>query len=711
MSHENRWKTRVKVVTALFLLFLIGGYLYFVVQWPWGGVNGNGGGPEISATPDSATGDSASAAATLDYPITPVPFTEVTLADGFWLERIETNRETTIPFALQQNEDTERVDNFRKAAGLMEGKYVGERYNDTDVYKVLEGAAYSLQVHPDPALDAQLDELIAVIAAAQEDDGYLFTPRSVDPADPQPGIGDTRWSNLAVSHELYNAGHLYEAAVAHYQATGKRTLLDVAIKNADLVAATFGPDKQRAAPGHEVIEMGLVKLYRVTGDEKYLQMARYFLDQRGRDLELTQYPEGNRFAIYNDPVQIQAQAPVLEQTEAVGHAVRAMYLYSGMADVAAIQGDADYLAAVDTLWRDVVGTKLYLHGGVGGRAGREAFGEAYDLPNAEAYAETCASIGLVFWSWRLFLLHGDAEYLDVLERVLYNGLLAGVSLEGNTFFYPNPLASDGERRFNKGSATRQPWFGVACCPGNMTRFLPAVPGYVYATRGDDVYIANFIASEATLDTGGGPVTVTQQTDYPWSGNVRIRVEPLRPTRFALRLRIPGWARNRPVPSDLYRYDDGIEPAVGLSVNGEPVELSVNGEAVELQLEAGFAVLDRTWNPGDTVDLVLPMPVREVVSHPAVEADVDAVAIERGPLLYAVEGVDNGGEALDLALSGKPDFDAEWDASLLGGVMRITANAYSSDEPGAPVRRIVAIPYFAWSNRGANEMTVWLRRGR
>jgi len=690
MSGDTRWSFWLKLAVALFLLFLVGGYLYFVAQWPWGDAVGDGA--ELL--------DAAEPGGTLDYPISPVPFTEVTLDDGFWLDRIETNREVTIPFALQQNEDTERVDNFRKAAGLLEGEYVGERYNDTDVYKVLEGAAYSLQVHPDPTLEAQLDELIAIIAEAQEDDGYLFTPRSVDPTAPQPGIGDTRWSNLAVSHELYNAGHLYEAAVAHYQATGKRTLLDVAIRNADLVADTFGPDKQHAAPGHQVIEMGLVKLYRVTGDEKYLELARYFLDQRGHDLELTQYPERSRFAIYNDPVQIQAHAPVLEQTEAVGHAVRAMYMYSGMADVAAIQGDPDYLAAVDTLWRDVVGTKLYLHGGVGGRAGREAFGAAYDLPNAEAYAETCASIGLVFWSWRLFLLHGDAEYLDVLERVLYNGLAAGVSLEGNTFFYPNPLASDGQRRFNKGSATRQPWFGVACCPGNMTRFLPAVPGYVYATRGDSVYVANFVASETTLSVAGETVTLAQETDYPWNGDVRLRIEPLRDARFTLRVRIPGWARNLPVPSDLYRYDDGVQPGIALHVNGEPVPL---------QLDAGFAVIERTWSAGDSVELELPMPVRRVVSNPAVEADVDAVALERGPLLYALEGIDNGGRALGYTLAGEPALEATWAPDLLGGIMRVTARALPPGETDAEPQQIVAVPYFAWSNRGPGEMSVWLRR--
>lgn len=632
-----------------------------------------------------------------DYPIVPVAFTAVHPADGFWKSRIDTNREVTIRFALAQNEITGRLDNFLKAAGRKEGTYQGERYNDTDVYKVLEGAAYSLAIAPDPELERYLDEVIEAIAAAQEDDGYLFTPRTAPSDEPPGGIGPERWSNLAVSHELYNAGHLYEAAVAHYTATGKRSLLEVAIRNADLVYATFGPDKLHAAPGHEVIEMGLVKLYRATGDTRYLELARFFLDQRGRELQLQQYPEGSRFAIYNDPVQIQAHAPVTEQTEAVGHAVRAMYLYSGMADVAALTGDVDYVGAMRTLWNDVVGTKLYLTGAIGAHHDRERFGDPYELPNLTGYGETCASIGLVFWSWRLFLLHGDAAYLDVLERVLYNGLLAGVSLEGDRFFYPNPLASDGDTHFNKGAATRQPWFGVACCPGNVTRFLPALPGYLYAVRDDQLYVANYLASEATFELGGQPLTLVQQTDYPWQGSVRITVEPLAPTALSLRLRIPGWAADRPVPSDLYEY----LPAA----SGDP-RLRVNGVPVELTLEAGFAVLDRVWSPGDVIELELPMPVRRVLANPAVAEDRGKVALERGPLVYAVEGADNGGHALDLLLADDAPVSVARRDDLPGAPLALTAPAALA---GGGELELTAIPYFAWSHRGPGPMAVWLQR--
>lgn len=647
----------------------------------------------------SEGGPDPAPASTPDYPITPVVFTEVDIAPGFWLDRIETNRDVTIPFALEQNEITGRIDNFLKAAGLKEGNYEGERYNDTDVYKVLEGAAFTLALTPNPELDAYLDEVIGTIAAAQEEDGYLFTPRTA-PSDELPvGIGEERWINLAVSHELYNAGHLYEAAVAHYQATGKRNFLDIAIRNADLVYEVFGPDKTRAAPGHQVIEMGLVKLYRVTGDERYLELARFFLDQRGKELELRQYPEGHRFDIYNDPVQIQAHAPVLEQHEAVGHSVRAMYMYSGMADVAAITGDEAYTASMAELWQDVVGRKMYLTGGLGSRHGVEGFGDPYELPNATGYAETCASIGLVYWSWRLFLLSGEAQYLDVLERVLYNGLIVGVSHDGEGFFYPNPLESDGEWGFNQGEPTRKPWFGTACCPGNVTRFLPAVPGYVYAQRDRDLYVANFIPSNTTLSVEGVPVNVEMSTDYPWYGHVRIGVTPARPLEMALRVRIPGWATGQPVPSDLYRYDDGV--AVGPT-------LRVNGEEQPLEIVDGFAVIERTWgDPADVVDLELPLAVRVARAHPAVEADQGRIALERGPIVYAFEGADNAGAVHDLRLDPGQEWVTEWREDFgpeffgLGGV----ASRVGGIEA---IERVRAVPYFAWSHRGPGEMAVWMR---
>jgi len=641
---------------------------------------------------------------TKDYPIIPVDFTGVRLKDHFWAPRLEINRTLTIPFAMEQNEKTGRVDNFRIAGGLLKGEYRGERYNDTDVYKVMEGAAYTLMLRPDPVLEAELDDLIAVIAAAQEDDGYLFTPRTSAPDPPVMGIGEERWTNLAVSHELYNSGHLYEAAVAHYLATGKRDFLEIALKNADLVADTFGPDKRRDAPGHQEIEIGLVKLYRVTGDETYLNLAKYFLDQRGHDLNLKVYPEGNRFAIYNDPVQIQAHLPVLEQEEAVGHAVRCMYMYSGMTDVAALTGDTLYIQAVDRLWRNVVGKKMALTGGVGARHRRESFGDDYELPNLTAYNETCAAIGMVFWNHRLYLQHGDARYLDVLERVLYNGVIAGVSLEGRTFFYPNPLESDGKYRFNKGKAARQPWFGVACCPGNIARFLPAVPGYVYAHTADSLYINLFVTSETEMDVGGQAIRVRQDTRYPWDGRIRVTMEPQSPAQFSLRIRVPGWAHNQPVPSDLYTYLGPESARPGLSINDTPQDY---------ELEKGFAVISRTWERGDVIELDLPMPVRRVLSHEAVEDNRGRVALERGPLVYCAEWPDNPPGVLNLQLPDESPLTTEYRGDLLGGITIIRGRgrvAGASDASGeASEIQLVAIPYYAWAHRGEGEMSVWLHR--
>jgi DUF1680 family protein len=668
-----------------------------------------------------------------DYPITPVPFTAVKLTDGFWAPRIETNRTVTIPAIFRHCEETGRIDNFAIAGGLMKGEYKGERYNDTDVYKTIEGASYSLMVHPDAELDRTLDGVIGKIAAAQEPDGYLYTARTASPDKVQPGTGETRWSELAISHELYNAGHLYEAAAAHFQATGKRSLLDVAIKNADLVARTFGegPGKRRGFPGHQEIELALVKLFRLTGTRAYLDLAKYFLDQRGRGPTLKQYPPGNRFAIYNDATQIQAHKPVLEQDEAVGHAVRLTYMASAMADVAALTGDAAYFDAVRRLWENVAGKKMYLTGGVGARHDRERFGENYELPNLTGYLETCASIGMAFWNHRMFLLTGEARYLDVMERVMSNGVLSGVSLDGTLFFYPNPLESDGKYRFNKGRAERAPWFGVACCPGNVSRFLPSVPGYVYATKGDVLYVNMFVAGEAKVELGGRAIAIRQETHYPWDGAIGIAIEPKQAAEFAVHVRIPGWARGRPVPTDLYRYEGGGEGQVVVRVNGEPAPLD---------LDKGFARVRRVWRSGDRIEIVLPMEVRRVVAHPAVKDDAGFVAVERGPLVFCAEGPDNGGRALNIVLDQSVALRAEERPGLLGGVVVLSGRALAADPssvirlreargtdaaaddeeeaPPASRRRLAAdaplrphdlvlIPYYAWAHRGPAEMSVWL----
>ncbi len=668
-----------------------------------------------------------------DYPITPVPFTAVRLTDGFWAPRIETNRTVTIPAIFKKCEETGRVDNFAIAGGLMGGEYKGERYNDTDVYKTIEGASYSLMVRPDPELDRYLDGVIAKIATAQEPDGYLYTPRTASPGKVQPGIGEERWSELAVSHELYNAGHLYEAAAAHFQATGKRTLLEVAIKNADLVARTFGraPGKREGFPGHQEIELALVKLYRLTGKRDYLDLAKYFLDQRGRGLTLKQYPPGNRFAIYNDAAQIQAHKPVLEQEEAVGHAVRLTYMAAGMADVAALTCDEAYFDAVRRLWENVAGRKMYLTGGIGARHDRERFGDDYELPNLTGYLETCASIGMAFWNHRMFLLTGEAAYLDVMERVMYNGVLSGVSLDGTLFFYPNPLESDGRYRFNKGRAERAPWFGVACCPGNVSRFLPSVPGYVYATKGDVLYVNMFVAGEAKVELEGTAVAVRQETRYPWDGAIGIAIDPEKAGEFAVHIRVPGWAQGRPVPTDLYRYEGGGEGSVVVRVNGEPAPLD---------LDKGFARVRRVWRRGDRIEAVFPMEARRVVAHPSVRDDEGFVAVERGPLVYCAEGPDNGGRALNVVLPEGAALRPAMRPDLLGGLVVLEGEALAVDPsvvsrvreaegkdaaaddeeeappasrrrlaPGAALapHRLVLIPYYAWAHRGPAEMTVWL----
>jgi DUF1680 family protein len=616
-----------------------------------------------------------------DYPVTPLPFTSVQVDDGFWLPRIETNRTVTIPFAMQKNEETGRVKNLALAAGRAEGTYQGRRFNDTDVYKVMEGAAYSLSLHPDPDLEKSLDELVDLIAAAQEEDGYLYAARTADPDNPPPGAGPERWSQLNSSHELYNAGHMYEAAVAHYQATGKSTFLDVAVKNADFLVKTFGSEGLRAYPGHQEIEIGLVKLYRITGKREYLDLAKFFLDMRGHVQSWEPFPEESPFSVYNRLPYMQAHKPVLEQEEAVGHAVRAAYMYAGMADVAALGGYPEYVQAIDRLWENVVFKKLYLTGGIGARHTTEAFGDAYELPNETAYTETCAAVGNVFWNHRMFLLHGDARYIDVLERTLYNGVLSGVSLEGDCFFYQNPLASSGRHE-------RSPWFEVSCCPGNITRFLPSVPGYVYAQQQNRIYVNLFIQNTAEIQLGRNTVRVRQETDYPWRGTITLSLDPERRAEFELLLRIPGWALDLPVPSDLYRYSE---------ISDSSPSLKVNGQAVEIDLDKGFARLERTWQAGDIVELELPMPVRRVHAHASVEAAGGRVALERGPLVYCVEWPDVEGSVHDMTLPADLELRVEERADLLNGIVVIRGEGFS------------AIPYYAWAHRGRGDMAVWLKR--
>ena len=640
----------------------------------------------------------AAAAPGGDYPIRPVPFTAVHIQDGFWSPRLETNRSVTVRHDFDKCETTGRVANFAVAGGLAKGEFVGLfGFNDSDVYKVIEGASYSLRLRPDPGLDSYVDGIIAKIAAAQEDDGYLYTAGTIPTLAQKPTccVSRPRWSDIASGHELYNLGHLYEAAVAHHQATGKRTLLDVALKSADLLTREFGPGRRLDPPGHQEVEIGLVKLYRATGERKYLDQARFFLEQRGN-------AAGHKlYGAYS-----QDHVPVLQQKEAVGHAVRAGYMYSAMADVGALTGDEGYVRALGGLWDNVVSRKLYLTGGIGARREGEAFGDDYELPNRTAYAETCAAIANAMWNHRLFLLHGDAKYLDVLERIVYNGFLSGVSLDGERFFYPNPLASDGERSFNMGQKGRSAWFDCSCCPTNVVRFLPSMAGYVYAQRERDVFVNLFVAGRGEMDLGGLKLGIRQETRYPWEGRVRIVLEPGRPTELALHVRVPGWAQGRPVPSDLYRYAEG---------GAEPFTLAVNGQPVKPEIVRGFAVLRRTWKAGDAIELSLPMPVRRVLSHEKVAANAGRVAIERGPVVYCAEAADNGGRAFNLVLPDDAPLEARHRGDLLGGVTVVAGRALAlqSSEDGRSVvtreQDFVAVPYHVWAHRGDGEMAVWLPR--
>jgi DUF1680 family protein len=619
-----------------------------------------------------------------DYQIHPVEFTKVQISDSFWSPRIHTAINVTIPYDFKKCEETGRIDNSSKAGGLMEGAHEGIFFDDSDVFKVVEGAAYALQIAPDPELEAYVDDLIDKFVAAQEDDGYLYTARTIDPANvPDPkNSGAERWANLEVGHELYNVGHMYEAAVAYYQATGKRPLLDVAIKNADLIDAVFGEDKKRDVPGHQEIETGLVRLYRVTGDEKYLKLAKFFLDERG---------QANGRDIYGP--YCQDHLPVTQQAEAVGHAVRAAYMYAGMADVATLTGDEDYVSAINTIWDNVVSKKLALTGGIGARHDGEAFGDDYELPNLTAYNETCAAQANILWNHRLFLLTGDAKYIDIFERTLYNGFLAGVGMDGESFFYVNPLSCDGQYQFNRFShLTRQPWYDCSCCPTNVVRLLPSLSGYIYAVQGDTFYVNLYMTNSAAIDVNKTAVKISQETSYPWNGNIKLKIETSSQSKFALRLRVPGWALNQPVPSQLYSYiDEPDEDGITIKINGEPVEHVIAN---------GFVVIDQAWDEVTDIEIDFPMKIRRVIADKRANDLTNKVALERGPIVYALEEIDNAIDVFDIALNDETQLAAEHHPTLLNGIEVITGMLDTGD-------KVTAIPYYAWGHRDEGKMTVWM----
>jgi uncharacterized protein len=617
-----------------------------------------------------------------DYPIQPVPFTDVKLTDEFWAPKIKVNHEVTIPIALKHCETTGRIRNFKIAGKLESGSFCTQYpFDDSDIYKIIEGASFSLQTFPDKNLESYLDTLIKYLALAQEPDGYLYTNRTINPDSTHVWAGNQRWANdSALSHELYNLGHLYEAAVAHYAATGKRNLLDIAIKSANQVDNEFGPGKLSYYPGHQVIEMGLASLFRTTNDERYLKLAKFFLDIRG--------PHGQEYC--------QAHKRVFDQDKIVGHAVRATYMYSGMADVAAMMNDHSYSKPLFSIWDDLIRTKYYITGGIGSSGSNEGFGDPYDLPNMSAYCETCASIGLVYWNYRMFLLTGDSKFYDVLERTLYNALLSGVSISGDRFFYPNVLESRGQH-------TRSEWFGCACCPGNICRFIPSIPGYIYAVKKDELYTNLYVNSTANITLGGLKAEIEQITNFPTDGKVEIIVRPEKETKFSLKLRIPSWVNGQAVSTDLYRFT---------KKNNAKIKVLLNGEMQDTEVVDGYVTLNRKWKLNDRVELELPMEVRLIVSNPKIKGNVGKASLQRGSFVYCLEWPDNVENIHSLVIDTTAGFKTEYRKDLLNGISVINGLAKPTAFVDGKIEmkesvEFTAIPYYSWANRGAGDMAVWM----
>ena len=653
------------------------------------------------------------------YPYTQVPFTSVKITPNtFWGDRIRAAREVTIPLAFSKCESEHRYKNFEMAAYTLQhpghaalqtpewdvSKFMGFSFDDTDVYKTIEGASYVLQTFPDKKLKAYVDSILDVVGAAQEPDGYLYTARTINPEHPHGWAAKNRWeAEEHASHELYNLGHMVDAACAHYQAIGSTKFLDIAKRYADCVIKEVGPNAGQACvvPGHQIAEMALARLYVLTGEKKYLDEAKFLLDYRGKTKVKNIYSQSDK--------------PVVDQTEAWGHAVRAGYMYASMADVAALTGDEDYIKAIDTIYENIVGKKYYLTGGVGARHQGEAFGADYELPNLTAYNETCAAISMVYLFERMFLLHGDAKYIDCLERTLYNGVISGMSVDGGKFFYPNPLSSDGHYRFNADNTmTRQPWFGCACCPSNLCRFIPSMPGYIYGVKDNNLYVNLFAANTAAISVGGKNVTLEQSTQYPWDGDIAIKVLQNKAKAFNMLVRIPGWVLNQAVPSDLYSYSDDILAGY---------EVTVNGQKVDGELENGYLVINRNWKKGDVVRIHFDMPVRTVIANPRVADDRGHIAVQRGPLVYCAEWADNEGiNPHHLLLARQPQFEVEPAYSIQntegdGKTFQVTAiTAQAQEASVSPEGKLSArdvtvklIPYYAWNHRGAGKMDVWLAR--
>ncbi len=635
-----------------------------------------------------------------DYPYSALPFTRVRLNDQFWLPRIKVNHNVTIPASFERCESTGRVKNFEMAAAQA-GKFCTiYPFDDTDIYKTIEGASFSMSLIPDKKMEAYMDSLIEKIGKAQEPDGYLYTARTIDPLHTHAWAGTKRWEKeRELSHELYNSGHLYEAAAAHYAATGKRNLLDIALKNADLVCSVFGDDKLHVAPGHQVVEMGLVKLYRITGKKEYLETAKFFIEERGR---YNGYNAKDRDP-WKNGAYWQDHIPVVQQREAVGHSVRAGYLYAAVADIAALTGDKPMLNSIDSIWENLVSKKLYVQGGAGAIPSGERYGANYELPNATAYNETCAAIANVYWNHRMFMLHGHAKYMDVLERILYNGLISGIGLDGKSFFYTNAMQVKNSFYHAALETGRAGWFDCSCCPTNLTRLIPSIPGYIYAQKGNDVYVNLFISSTANLKVNETDIEIEQQNNYPWDGSLSFIVKPSKAkTSFNLKVRIPGWVQNEVLPSDLYSFKTAVQATA---------QIKINGQRVEVVMENGYAVLSRAWNKGDKVELVLPMEVRRIQANQKLVDDAGRVALQRGPLVYCAEWKDNNGRAANIVLPADATFSTEFKPQMLNGVMVLKSKALVVDakpiEIKTTMQDFTAIPYYSWANRGKGEMMIWL----
>ncbi len=621
-----------------------------------------------------------------DYPISAVDIKKVVINDNFWLPKIKVVQDTTISFSFNKCDEEGRMENFLIAGGKKEGKTRGKMpFDDTDLYKIIEGASYSLISSPDPKLDAYLDSMIEIIKTGQEPDGYLTTWITIDKMNPPASWANpspNRWQFEVTNHELYNSGHLFEAAAAHYWATGKRNMLDIALKNADLLVDNFGKDKLQIPPGHQIVETGLIKLYNITKNEKYLELAKFYLDARG---------DSTTHQLYG--AYSQDHVPVTMQNEAVGHAVRAVYMYAGMTDIAAIYKDNSYLNAVNAIWDNMVNKKMYLTGGIGSRHDGEAFGDDYELPNLTAYNETCAAIGNVYWNQRLFQMTGDSKYYDIIERSLYNGLIAGISISGNKFFYPNPLESDGKYIFNHGNCTRSPWFDCSCCPTNLIRFIPSVHGLIYSTEKDTLFVNLFISNNAETEVNGKKIKVSQQTDYPWKGKIRMNVMSESKNKFTLKIRVPGWAQNQVLPGDLYQYTDN---------NNEAITLNVNGEEKTADIKNGYIEITKEWSENDNVEVNIPMNVRMVTTNENVASNSGKVAIERGPVVYCIEDADNN-DISDIIIPENIVLTPEEKTVITEKVQALKGSVNGKE--------ITMIPYYAWSNRGIGKMKVWIDKSK